>query len=241
MNKINLKNNVLIITLDQNGQNLLTDPEFISIELIKKTYNESHFKAIIIKGEGRHFSAGASVKSIKEQVSNNSIKEKIIKGKQLLNYLQDLKIPIIACIEGACFGGGLEIALSADIRIASRKSLFAFPETSLNIIPGLNGIINLSKKAGKDKALELILSGELIDAETGKKIGIIDEIVDKKETFDYGFKLSQKMVKNRSLDIINAVVSLTRNASHMSFGEASEIETETFCNLAIKAAKNNDL
>ncbi len=241
MNKIELKENICIITLDNKPQNYLDNPEFVSLDELKNALKNSEAKAIIIHGAGRHFSAGANIESIKEQINSNNLENKIKRGKQLLNYIQSLQIPILSAIEGVCFGGGLEIALSADIRIASKKALFAFPETNMSIIPGLNGIINTSKIAGQNVALEMVLSGDMVNAQTAKEIGIIDETCEPKTTFEAALQKATKMTTNRPLEVVKAVTELVRNAKTSPAQMAVERETEVFCKLARKASENNEL
>ncbi len=240
MNKIEIKDNICIITLENKPQNYLDEPEFVNTNELKKLIESNLAKAIIIHGAGRHFSGGANREALKQQIENKTLKSKITKGKQLLNYIQSLQIPILAAIEGVCFGGGLEIALSTDIRIAGTKALFAFPETNMNIIPGLNGIINTSKAAGQNIAMEMVLSGDMIDAENAKHLGLIDETCEPKTAFETAYQKAKKMTSNKSLEIIKAVTELTRNTKTLPMNQAIQQETEVFCELARKARENNE-
>src|SRR5690625_6604294 len=89
--------------------------------------------------------------------------------------------PVIAAVNGFALGGGLELALAADIRIASENARFALPEVKLGIIPGYGGTVRLPRLVGRGRALELILTGELIDAEEAYRIGLADRVVPQAE------------------------------------------------------------
>ena len=110
--------------------------------------------------------------------------------------IEALKKPVIAAINGYALGGGVELALACDFRIASTTSKFGFPEINLGLIPGAGGTQRLPKLIGKSKALELIATGDSIDAATAKEIGLIDKLVNPEElmeeTLNFARKLSEK-------------------------------------------------
>lgn len=241
MTEIITHENICIININNKPHNYLIEPEFVNRDKLAATINKYNCKAIIIRGAGKHFSAGADPENLKKIIRNESISNKIEEGKKLFSYLKSLNFPLISCVEGVCFGGGLEIVLNSDIKIASKKSLFAFPETSLNIIPGLGGTINLSGNTGKSKALELILRGNMFDAREAKDFGIIDTIVEPETSFIKGLKIAKSMISRRSVEVIKAVVELVRNSDKLEYSQALKRETELFCDLAGKALENNEL
>ena len=195
MNRISIQDNICIITLDSKPHNYLSQPEFIDTRELKETINNNNCKAIIITGAGRHFSAGANLDNLKKMTHDGSLVSEIEKGKDLLLALKESYLPIIACIEGVCFGGGLEIALQADIKIASKKALFAFPEANLDLIPGLAGIVTLTGITGKSTALEIVLKGDTIDAQTAKELKIIDYLNEPKTTLETGLAMAKNIIQ----------------------------------------------
>ena len=235
MNTIEIQNDICIITLNNKPNNYLERPEFVPADELQNKLKSNLCKAIIIRGAGRHFSAGADVERMQEMLHNNSIEEEMAKGKALLSMMQSFNIPIITAVEGVCFGGGLEIVLASDIRIASRKSLFAFPEANLELIPGLGGSIHLPKISGKARAMEIILKGDIIDCESALDLNIIDFKEEPKTTFEHAVKMADSITKNRTMSVINAVVESVRNADSMDYSDALARETELFCDLARKA------
>jgi len=234
MNTIEIQEDICIITLDNKPNNYLERPEFVSIKELEKVLEGGACKAIIIRGAGRHFSAGADVIQMQEMLRKDNISEEMQQGKNLLEVMNSYRIPIIAAVEGVCFGGGLEIVLASDIRIASRKSLFAFPEANLELIPGLGGTIHLPKQIGKAQAMQMILKGDIVDCETALDLSIIDIKVEPKTSFERAMKIALSMTRNRSMEVIKSVVESIRNAEQLPYSEALARETELFCVLAKK-------
>ena len=135
-----------IIRIDNPPGNYLVRPEFISLETLRHWIEKSQIKGMIISGTGKHFSGGADLETLFSQSGDASILEsEITKGIELLHFIEDIEIPVLAAINGICFGGGLEIALACHMRICSRNALFAFPEINHGITPGLGGIKRITE------------------------------------------------------------------------------------------------
>ena len=146
---------------------------------------------IIIQAEGRHFSSGANVEELVSllSLSNNGIPPLIAKNNEALKILSKLEIPVVACIKGICYGSGLELALGANFRVASKKSVLCLPETGFGIIPGLGGIYNSRKCMGAARALEFVLTGNSLSSEEALDYGLLDLIRDKENLADSAKKL----------------------------------------------------
>ena len=188
---------------------------------------------MIFTGKGRHFSAGADRDKLFELASDGSnLKEKIRKGSEILKYISEIGIPTMAAIKGVCFGAGFEIALACHIRICSEKSIFAFPEVNLNLMPGLNGTVRLPGLVGIGNAVELLLSGDTIDSERAYELKLVNHIVPTKEVFNFTVSLMNKMVKDRPIKVINYIIRSIHNYNKLSFNEAIEEEAKMFCELA---------
>jgi len=212
-------------------QNYLKRPELIEMRQLQE-FVATGIKALIITGAGRHFSAGADPETIKSQVKDKKcFTEQLIRGNYILNYLDELKIPVIAAVSGVCFGAGFEIALSCDIRICELTSLFAFPEINQGIFPGLGGITRLSELTGKAVAMELVMHGDMINAAKAKKFGIVDEVTAKKQALDQARILAKKMTDNRPLRVIKAVMTSINNCKALGMEEALKKDAELFARL----------
>ena len=225
-----------ILKLNTPPENYLTHPEFISHDILKN-FVDSGIKGLVITGVGRHFSAGADPETIINQAYDpEKLKHNLIQGNQLLNFIENLKIPVIAAITGVCFGGGLEIALSCHIRISSKKSLFAFPEINQDLIPGLGGISKTERLAGKLNMLKMVLSGDTINAKTALDVKLVDHITEHNNVKDFALGLLKSITADRSLRIINAVMRSIHNSRNLSYEDAVIEDAEMFCQLALDEA-----
>ena len=229
-----------IISLSNGKENYLDQPNFVDLDQLKTWTNDAGLKGIIIRGLGRNFSAGANLEILKRQAKDqNNLSKKITQGKNVLNYIETLEIPVIAAINGICFGGGLEIALACHMRIASKKALFAFPEINHGLLPGLGGMyrtVNLIR----NKTYEIILNGDLMNAEKALEIGLIDIVAENKNAFDLAREKMLSMTQGRSPELIRYAMQAIRNADSLSKEDALKKETEMFCKLAVNLEKQKD-
>jgi len=229
-----------ILMINSPPENYLEHPEFIGIEEFK-SFIETGIKALIINGTGRHFSGGADLKMMKEQIENiNNFQRELEKGNELLNIIDDLEVPVIAAISGICFGAGLEIVLACDIRIAEENALFSFPEINHDLLPGLGGVRRLKELTGHAVALEMVLNGDMINAKTALKLKIIDELVSRKGAFSQSLELATKMIANRPLPVINSIMKSVNFAKFHTREESVKQDAELFSVLALEAFKSDN-
>ena len=158
-------------------------------------------------------------------------------GKRIISLIENTTLPVVAEISGACFGGGLEIALACHIRICSDNAIFAFPEVSYNIMPGLGGTISLSKVIGPGRAAEVILSGDAISSDKALEMSIVDYKIPAKELHDFSLKYLRKLTNDRDIDVIRSVMQSIRNSRVMDPDRALKEETRLFCALAVRNMK----
>jgi enoyl-CoA hydratase len=190
-------------------------------------------RALIITGTGRHFSAGADIQNLISKSSRpEKLKQSMINGNQLLDYISQLEIPVLAAICGVCFGGGLEIASAVDIRICTNKSIFAFPEINHDLIPGLGGIKRLEKICGHKTALEILLSGDIINAGKALELKIVDQVIQANDCLVFSKQFMHGLIKDRSPKVIQYLMRSFRNAETVETSEAMFKDVEMFCELA---------
>lgn len=221
-----------VISLHNPPDNRLENPEFIEIASLNEFINKNGLKALIIKGSGRHFSNGADLDSLVSLGREEKLASSLHRGHALLNYLYNLNIPVIAAIEGVCFGGGLEIALSAHIRVLSERALLAFPETMHSLMPGLAGNYRITSHLSMGKSIELILSNKILPAEQAVKEGIGDFLCESGQSFDYAMQLARRMTQDKPIMVIHHVMTAIKNAYVLPLEQAIEEETKLFCRLA---------
>ncbi|PID82436.1 MAG: hypothetical protein CSB16_01675 [Clostridiales bacterium] len=157
----------------------------------------THFEklnAVIITGEGKAFVAGADIKEMSE-LSPSEAKQFGELGVSVFRKLENLKVPVIAAINGYALGGGCELAMACDIRIASEKAKFGQPEVGLGIIPGFSGTQRLSRLIGIARAKELIYTGKVISASKAYEIGLVNYVVDADGLMDEALKLALEISK----------------------------------------------
>jgi enoyl-CoA hydratase len=139
-------------------------------------------RVIILAGEGpRGFCAGADIKEARGEEAPVATRRRLV-GTAYVDAFDNITKPIVAAIHGACMGGGFEIALACDIRMASPDAVFGLPETGLGLIPGAGGTQRLPRIVGLGRALDLLLTGERIGAQEAHRIGIVSRLAASRES-----------------------------------------------------------
>ncbi|MDI3497242.1 enoyl-CoA hydratase-related protein [Archaeoglobus sp.] len=183
-------------------------------------------RVLIITGSGKAFAAGAD---INELLQRDAVKafEATKLGTDLFSRIEELEIPVIAAINGYALGGGCELAMACDIRIASEKAKFGQPEINLAIIPGAGGTQRLPRLVGLGMAKKLVLTGEIIDAQTALRIGLVEEVVEHERLMDRAKEVAAKIIEKSPLAVKVAKKAL--NASiNMPLREGLRYEASLF-------------
>ncbi|MFH1676814.1 MAG: enoyl-CoA hydratase/isomerase family protein [bacterium] len=221
-----------IIRLDRKGHKLNTFvPQIIGDmeDVIYRVEHDSKIRVLIVTGNDRVFSTGVDVKS--ESVSKMDAMEaryfsRI--GKFMFGRFENLDIPTIAAINGMALGGGLELALACDFRIATERAGFGLPESNLGIIPGWGGTQRLMRYIGYSRAMELIFSGDLINSSKALELGLIQDIAPKGEdVVEFSKKWSEKFT-TRSRVALAMCKKAVRMAADLPLKYGEEIEAELF-------------
>lgn len=233
------KGSVGILSLDNPPGNLLEEPEFMDAAWLRERLEDISLTGLLIRGTGRHFSAGADMRKLREFARDERLLlEKMARGKDLIRFIEQIEVPVVASVSGVCFGAGLEIALACHIRICSDNALFAFPETNYGIMPGMGGTVMLSRLVGPGRAAEAILSGDTIDAPHAVRLKLADYMVPAGELQEFSLHYLQKLTAGREPEVIRSVMRSLHNAQTFSFEKALEEETKLFCSLAVKSIQN---
>jgi len=229
-----VQGNIGVLTLSNPPQNYLNEPEFVDLSDLKRWTDNDFLKGIILRGKGRHFCAGFNREEIFKITDKSFLYDALKKSEKILYYLEDLPIPVVGAITGVCFGAGLELVLSCDIRVCSEKALLSFPETEFGIIPGFNGTIRLPQRIGIAYPMELILTAKTIQADEALKMGIVDYVVPSKEVFEYSLKLLEKYTANTPVNVLHAVMKAVNNARKLPRKVASREETNLVAGLVLE-------
>ena len=161
---------------------------------------DSGIDVIILTGAGRSFVAGAD---IGQMISYSSYEGKQwgVYGGELFLKLENMSKPVIAAVNGFALGGGCELAMSCDIRLASEKAKFGQPEVGLGITPGFGGTQRLPRIVGIGKAMELILTAKTISAAEAKEIGLVNEVYAPEELMDKALELANAICANAQIAV----------------------------------------
>ena len=195
---------------------------------LKAISKDDKIRVIILTGIGeKAFAAGADISEFSEFKSKEAM-ELSKKGKEkVFDFIEEFSKPVIAAINGYALGGGLELALSCDIRIASNNALMGFPETSLGTIPGYGGTYRLAEIAGKGIAKEMILTCRKISAKEALEIGLISYLTEKNELLDKATEVANQIMMN-SPNAINSAIKAINYSERDSKKNCSEIESKYF-------------
>lgn len=180
--KLSVENGIANLIFDLPGEkvNKLSAPVMAELEkLLEKIKSDSAIKLLIISSAKKDiFIAGADINEIKDLTTEADARKKVSRGQEIMNKIEDLDIPTLCLINGACLGGGLELALSCTYRIAisNAKTQLGLPEVNLGIIPGFGGTQRLPRLIGLTESLKIILPGKSVDAMKALKIGLVDDI-----------------------------------------------------------------
>lgn len=174
--------------------------------------NNDQVRAVLITGSGdKAFCAGADIKERATDVVRGT--EYFVRQKathELFRNIEEFEKPVIAAINGVALGGGLEIALCCDLRIAASHARFGLPEIKLGVIPAAGGTQRLPRLVGEARAKELILTADLVDAETALRYGLVSRVVPQAELMTAALELSQRIAQHPPLAVRFAKRAINR-------------------------------
>jgi enoyl-CoA hydratase len=220
------------LLLSNPPHNTLDQPQFAERTQLERVLDHPGQKALILRGEGRHFSHGASPEKLREQLGDPAFQHEMDRGKELLALLADAPIPTLALVRGGCLGAGLEIALCCHFRFAASSSLFGFPEVELGLIPGFGGPLFLDGVAMRRAAVDLLLSGRMIGAAEAGGLGIVDRVCPSAALEQSAREYLFDLVGKRTVSQVRAVMESLRNARRLTLAQALRRETELFMRVA---------
>jgi enoyl-CoA hydratase len=196
-------------------------------ETLKSVEANPAVRVIIITGSGeKAFVAGADIAEFAHFTAEEGA-QLATKGQHLLfDFIENMKTPVIAAINGFALGGGLELAMACHFRIASENAKMGLPETSLGVIPGYGGTQRLAQLVGKGRAMEMILTAGMIDTETAKNYGLVNQVVPQSELLTYCYRIAEKIIKNSPVAIGKAIEAV--NANYTSGINGYEVEIKNF-------------
>lgn len=196
-------------------------------ETLKLVDENPDVQVIIITGSGeKAFVAGADISEFAHFTSVEGSQLAAQGQKILFDFIENMKTPVIAAINGFALGGGLELAMACHFRIASENAKMGLPETSLGVIPGYGGTQRLPQLVGKGRAMEMIMTAGMIDAETAKIYGLVNHVVPQADLFSTYMTIATRIMKNSPVAIAKAIEAI--NANYVSGVNGFDVEIKAF-------------
>ena len=232
--RLNVQNGIGFISINRpqqlNALNISTIKELN--ENLKKVETDKTIKVVILSGKGnKAFVAGADIKEF-ANFSKKEGEDLARNGQEsLFNLIEKFSKPVIAAVNGFALGGGLELAMSCHIRIASENAKMGLPEVSLGVIPGYGGTQRLAQLVGKGRAFEMITTAQMITAKTALDYGLINHLVPQQDLIDKCIGIANLIMKNSPNAIASAIKSINAGFENdidgfkveiSSFGDCSE-------------------
>jgi enoyl-CoA hydratase/carnithine racemase len=179
--------------------------------VLEEVNSDDSVQIVVLTGAGKAFQAGADI----AQLNKMNVMEIYRWNEGILRNcasLESLKQPVVAAVNGYALGGGLELALSCTLRIACESAKFGLPEVSIGIIPGAGGTQRLPRLVGKGRAAELILSGDMISAQTALAWGIVNRVTSDESLLEEAEKMARRILKNAPI-----ALELAKNAMEIGY------------------------
>ncbi len=216
-----------VITIDNPKANALSrevirelDKAFAAVKA------DDEVKAVVLTGAGKMFVAGADISELNKLTPLEAV-EYARSGQHLMTRIENLNKPVIAAVNGFALGGGCEISMACTLRIAAEGAKFGQPEVKLGLIPGFGGTQRLPKLVGLGPAMELLLSGDMIDAAEAHRLGLVNRVVALDDLMDEAKKLASKLAA-----VGPVALRLAKDAAYrgmgMAYTESMRMEADLF-------------
>lgn len=197
---------------------------------IEEVRDRDDIAGLIVTGAGRAFVAGADIAELSSQTATIA-KNRALRGQRTYRRFETSPKPVIAAVNGFALGGGCELALACHIRIASDKAKFGLPEVKLGTCPGYGGTQRLSRIVGKGRAIQLITTAEMIDANEAHRIGLVNKVVTSEELIPAATEMMKQILANGPLAVSLCIEAIDRGLE-MSLEEGLILEANHFAMLA---------
>ena len=208
---VKIEDNVALVTLNREKALNALNAEVISElhDFFKSYWMKRDFRCVVITGAGKAFVAGADIGELSALNVAGAVRTAEI-GQYMMKSIENFPCPVIAAINGFALGGGCELAMACDIRLASEKAKLGQPEVKLGIIPGYGGTQRLARLVGRGKAKELIFTGDMISAAEAHRIGLVDEVYPPEELMAKAMEMAGKIAAKSAPTITSAKELINR-------------------------------
>ncbi|MBI3087678.1 MAG: enoyl-CoA hydratase/isomerase family protein [Candidatus Omnitrophica bacterium] len=220
---------VAVVTIDRPPVNALSRQLMQELDVcLEELRAEEAVKVVILTGGGSFaFIAGADIKEIGGLASGQEAAQVAAEGQRILMKIQRLGKPVIAAINGVCLGGGNELAMACHLRVSGDRARFGQPEINLGIIPGFGGTQRLPRLVGRAKAIELTLTGDLINAQEAHRLGLVNLVVPQDQVLKAAKDLARKIAAKGQVAVRQALHAIEEGLGH-SLDEGLALEVKAF-------------
>ncbi|TLS38291.1 enoyl-CoA hydratase/isomerase family protein [Pseudalkalibacillus caeni] len=227
--KVTKQDHIGIVTIDNPPLNVLGSFVFQELgEAFKNLAEDEEVLVVILTGKGsKAFVAGADIKEFPQLIGNSDMNKVVMDTHAVLNQIEDFPKPTIAVLNGMAFGGGCELALTCDIRIAEEHVQIGLPEVKLGIFPGGGGTQRLPRLIGTSRAKELMFTGDPIGSEKAERIGLVNDVVESGKGMEAGLALAKRIAGN-SLQSTSRIKSAVNRGVQLPFIEGIQYEALLF-------------
>ena len=229
-----VEDRVALLTIDHPPVNSFNTQVVTELnEAVDQALADDEVKAIVITGGGTNaFVAGADIPEIQKMLAQpGGLKTASEQGQALFLKIEQAPKPVIAAINGYCLGGGLELAMACHMRICSDRARLGQPEINLGIIPGWGGTQRLPRLVGQGKAIELILTGDMLTAQEAYRLNLVNKVVPAGAVLKEARGLARKIVSKSKVPVAAALRAIAEGLQ-VTIGEGLAIEAEEFGRLA---------
>ena len=224
-----VRDSIAFVTIDRpkvrNALNAQTVAELR--QAFGEAKNDAAVRVVILTGGGeKAFVSGADINEMAVQTPVPG-KEWALSGQATFNFIEELGKPVIAAVNGYALGGGCELAMACSFRIASDNAVFGQPEVKLGIIPGYGGTQRLPRLVGKGRAMQILITGEVVTAEEASRIGLANQVVPQAELISAAEALARKIIANAPLAVQFCLEAVNRGVE-MTQAEGQFLEATLF-------------
>lgn len=226
---LDVSNNIAVVTINRPDKlNALNRDTILELRSVfKELRSNDDVYVIILTGSGeKAFVAGADIKELNE-LDVLSAKKFSERGQEVFNYIENMNKPVIAAVNGFALGGGSELALACHIRLASENAKFGQPEVNLGIIPGYGGTQRLTRLINSGRAMEYILTGDMIDTNEALRIGLVNHIYPQAELMNKAKEMALK-IATKGQQAVRLAIKSVNAASQVSAKEGQNYEASLF-------------
>ncbi len=220
---------VAVVTIDNPPVNALSRATLAQLrDAVERLVGDDSARALVVTGAGsRAFVAGADIRELQALSDPQVALAYSAHGQALLDRIESLPKPVIAAVDGACLGGGCELAMACHIRVAGARARLGLPEINLGIIPGFGGTQRLPRLIGRGRALTLLLTGDTVSAEEAATLGLVDRLAPGGEAVRVAVELARQISAKPHV-AVRLILEAVREGLPLPWPQAEAVEAERF-------------